>query len=673
MNHFIIIIEIFKDNEDNDIELGNKLINSLLNPKLYNNNYKKYINKLNHIILDYIQKFKHKFSTCELFLNMILNNHQEEEKDNNDIILKTILINMPDNELSKLLSNLKETQYLKNISKIEIIFNHIIKNMNKYKNNNNIKMKLFEFFEGIIDANKYNDIINFLENSSKSNIIEEKKDNKNIIKDNFNNQKENYFIKFFSELISIIIEISDNYSLENSGINYLDKLKVFLGKINNGKLILGVFKALFFQLYETESNNHAIDNKLKYFDNDCNLDNYELKKVNQDLFKYLCNIFDFIITFIPSKGIIIELFSYFEKIYIKNNHNKNNNNLLCSSAHIFNSQKIIPLFFTYLFTYAQNYNFNNKDKKCLNLLFNNYKSLILFLFYNCSNPPFFTNFKEYLNDTMNFSLYHEFLLEIIQIIYGEKETKKESVEQKNNFYSNSIELLKIIFLSTKSNKTLFLNKQFENLFFIYLNILKDNKMLFSQYFITIQNKNNNDIYKKTILEICAEIIISLSIELQNNIFNKIFIEDNNIKNYLFKNNLKDKNYINEDLKKYFKSQNYTKNRKPIFIQIINIICEYHEKNIENKNIIQLFNEYLKIFIVEGKNNYANWKKYEKENEELKLINNNNEISDIINALVSINKKRINKEKKNINVKEENKIEFNNLDNNENEIITIMKY
>ena len=92
MNHFIIIIEIFKDNEDNDIEFGNKLINSLLNPKLYNNNYKKYINKLNHIILDYIQKFKHKFSTCELFLNMIINNHQEEEKYNNDIILKTILI-----------------------------------------------------------------------------------------------------------------------------------------------------------------------------------------------------------------------------------------------------------------------------------------------------------------------------------------------------------------------------------------------------------------------------------------------------------------------------------------------------------------------------------------------------------------------------------------------------
>ena len=112
---FIKIIEIFNENEDKDIELRNKLINSLLNGKLYNNN-KNLINQLNHGLLNCFQKFKNKFNTCEIFLNIInIYNNQENENSNNDMNIKAILNTMPINEFYELLNCIKDKKYLKNI------------------------------------------------------------------------------------------------------------------------------------------------------------------------------------------------------------------------------------------------------------------------------------------------------------------------------------------------------------------------------------------------------------------------------------------------------------------------------------------------------------------------------------------------------------------------------
>ena len=239
-----------------------------------------------------------------------------------------------------------------------------------------------------------------------NNIIVENYDfnNKKNIKDVLNpyyNKK--YFCKSLVELISIIIEINDNLNLENNETDYLNKLNLFLLKIKNEKINIGIFKAFFYELYETESDN--VENKLKYFDNDINLDNYKIKKFNKDLYKYLCNIINFAMIFTPNKDIIIEIFSFFEKIYkdyVSNLDNKNNNYIICSFAHIFNSQYIIPKFFLYLFNYAYNNNFNNKDKKKLNDLFKNYKKLVLLLFYYNKNPPIFTSFRDCFNNEMIF-------------------------------------------------------------------------------------------------------------------------------------------------------------------------------------------------------------------------------------------------------------------------------
>ena len=612
-------------------------------------------------------------------------NNQENENTNNTLIIKTILNTMPINEFYKLLTCIKEKKYLNNIPKIEIIFNHIIRNINKYKNNNIIKNLLFEILKEVLEYDKYNDFISSEKEENKNfdetkellnnNILLENPycNNKKKIKNKLNsNYNEKYFCKCLVELISILIEVNNNnILLVNNDIDYLNKLSLFLLKIKNEKLNIGIFKSFFYELYETESDN--VENKLKYFDNNFNLGNYKLKKINLDLYQYLCKIVDFAMIFIPNKEIIIELLSYFEKIY-KDYHincdNKNSNYIICSFAHILNSQYIIPKFFIYLFNYAHNHNFNNKEKKKLNDYFNNYKNLVSFLFYYSTNPPYLINFKDCFNNEMNLSIYYEFLLEIIQIISDQKEGKNELNHKKDYFYNNSIELLKLFFLSTKTKKILFLNKQFENLFNKNYTFLRDNKILFSQYFITARNKNNNETYKKTILEMCVEMSISFSIELKTNTFNLFFIEDNNIKNLLFKNpDLKDKKYMNEDLDKFFKSQKYTKNEKPFLIQIINLLCEYIDKNKENNDTVNILNGYLQKYIGEIKDNYQNLKKFEKENEELRLINKEDEITEIINSLILYNQKRIAKEKKNLR---DSIKESNNIENNDNDTCPLKK-
>ena len=191
------------------------------------------------------------------------------------------------------------------------------------------------------------------------------------------------------------------------------------------------------------------------------------------------------------------------------------------------------------------------------------------------------NFKKYLLEENNFENF-SFLEEIIQIIFKKKDLTTID-GKKNIFFENCIELLKILFLSIKINENLSCNKNFENIFISYFLFLKEQKFIFSQYLIIIKN-NKSVIYNMTIFEICIDIFISLSYELKNNIFEKYFINDNIIQNFIFKNpKLKDNNFINEDLKKYLKNKKLKKNEKPLFIIVINKLIEYIIKNQQNNN------------------------------------------------------------------------------------------
>jgi len=425
---------------------------------------------------------------------------------------------------------------------------------------------------------------------------------------------------------------------------------------------LKVFKCLFLELYEYSNN---IENKFKYiYNEEINAEIYSIKKLTLDLFNYLCNLIDSILMLEPNKSIIREILIYFEKIYKAYNMNENDRQYYyakCHFTHILNSDKILPKFFIYLFTYAKIYSKDQKDKIYLKNLFDKFQLFIIFLFNNCLNPSFFINFKKYLSDEITFIEYYDFLDEFMDIIYKEREDKNNE-DKRKIFYENSIQLLKIFYLSTKINKTLLSNKNFENLFEKYYLFLKENKMLLAKYEIVIENKNNNELYKKTIFEICIDIIISFKTD--NNFFEKIFNEEI-FKDHIFKK--KEMDFKNEEFNKYLKSLKYKKNEKEISILMINKLCEAiinnKQNNNDKKNVI--YNKYLDNFIKGILKNYEKWSKLEKEYEELKLLKNIK--NDNFEELISFVEKKIEKEKnkKRDSIKSENKPQLNDYINEEN--------
>ena len=139
-----------------------------------------------------------------------------------------------------------------------------------------------------------------------------------------------------------------------------------------------------------------------------------------------------------------------------------------------------------------------------------------------------------------------------------------------------------------------------------------------------------------------------------------------------KNQLNDKNNINQNFNEYLKSQKNKKNEKHLIIIIIDKFCEYIIKNMHNnnENNVSFIRNNMIDFINEIKNNYENWKKIEKNYDELKIIkqNINKEVDIIINNLITLNRKvienKIEKEKSLIN----NSInQMNNYINDDNDI------
>ena len=321
LDEFISIIKIFDNNEGNDnIYLRNKLINSLFNNNLYKNN-KNLINKLINKITD----LNYDINSGEILLNMI-QIYSDTDEGSALILIKRILNKMEDKDISELLKCIKQTQYLNFINRVEVIFSHIIteKMANKYKNNDDIKNTLYEIFKELI--NDYN------------NNIEIKKEKKDL------NYEENYN-KCLFELISLLIQLSDNYNLNK---DFFEIIENFMKKIKNEKLIINIFKTLFFELYETT------EDLLKYIDNKIDINKLNIKLIDSDLFKYLEKIIE--LNFEPKKEIISELISFLEKIQIdyEKNINTKNANSFCILNHIFNSIQRIEGIFKLLSEYQKN-------------------------------------------------------------------------------------------------------------------------------------------------------------------------------------------------------------------------------------------------------------------------------------------------------------------------------
>jgi len=138
-------------------------------------------------------------------------------------------------------------------------------------------------------------------------------------------------------------------------------------------------------------------------------------------------------------------------------------------------------------------------------------------------------------------------------------------------------------------------------------------------------------------------------------FDKFFNEDNFIKNYILKKNIKEKDYNNDDFNKYLKSLKYKTNEKPIIIYIIETLLFEKEKNPNLEKCLMMFFDEIK------KNDI--WKKFEKDNEELRLIKAP-KVSNLT-ELINYFKNKKNEIKENT-TKTESKKNLNNFDISENE-------
>ena len=572
------------------------------------------INKLIHLTVN----LGFDIDSNEIFLN-IIQIYNDNDQTSASMLIKKILNNMTDKDIVELLKYLKSTEYVNNINRIEVIFKHIMteKNIKEYKNNEEIKNNLYDIFKEICNVNKNQEYLN-------------KKDSKFEIAYN----------KCIIELVLFLVQLSDNYSLSDE---FFDIIENYLKKINNDKLTIEIFKTFFFEFYETKEDAFKfIENLNISGSNECNI-----KQLDLDSYKYLIKLIEFISKFPPIKEIILELLFFLEKIYndYQKNINTKNSVYTCIFTHIFNSKKIISGIFRLISEYQKNMNMNSEKQYFFKVDFPVYEKLVTVLYQQIQSPRYLCEIQNYLEDEKIYAQKMSFVEEIIQYIDSVKEEKKGGSNLNKIIYQNSLELIEIFYLSYSCNPNLTKDKCFENIFIRYFSFLKQNKLLFSPYLIPINDT------KKIILEY----FFDLAIQFNSNIYEKFFVGDNLIQNYILKNNIKEKDYQNDDFNKYLKSSKYKISDKPIIIHIIEMLLQKKE---EDAN----WEKYLIIYFDEMKKNNI-WKKLEKDNEELKLINNVKmsnlkELTDYFSRKKVDTKENQNKSasKKNINVLDISEIE-----------------
>ena len=435
LDDFINLIQNLHYTEGIDNKyITNKLINYLFNNNLYNNNkdlINKLVNKIINLGID--------INLSEIILNVIQINN-EIDQTSISILIKKILNYMNDKDIFVVLKYLKDIDYLNLINRVELIFRHIIteKDIKKYKNNEEMKDILNEIFKGITNSEKINEHL-------------DKKDK----------YFQEYLNKFIFELVSVIVQLSNNYVFKD---DFYETLEILLNRIKSDDLIIGVFKALFFELYDTN------EISLRYIESkEFGLNKYNIKQIDFDLFNYLINIIKFLLKFHPIKEIIFELIFFLDKIYInyeKNISNKNSN-CICTFTHIFNSKTIIIGFFHLLSGYQKYMNLYQQKKYYIKDDFKDYDKIISCFFFNIQSPGYLYDFRNYLKDEKIYKEKISFIEEIIQIISLLKEEKKGDFNKNKIFYLNTLELIEIFYSSNSLNANLSKDKEFENIFVKY--------------------------------------------------------------------------------------------------------------------------------------------------------------------------------------------------------------
>ena len=154
---------------------------------------------------------------------------------------------MNEKEIIEALKYLSNKKYMKILKKVETIFRHIImeKNIQKYNNNEEMKEILYKMYKEMTNS----EMINY----------------KKLDKIDINSNIEIIIEKCVVELVSILIQISDNYNIKD---DFYDNLLIFLKNRNNNlKQVLNYFFAFIFKFTEIIRMKHN-NNPFIKFEND---------------------------------------------------------------------------------------------------------------------------------------------------------------------------------------------------------------------------------------------------------------------------------------------------------------------------------------------------------------------------------------------------------------------
>ena len=424
------------------------------------------------------------------------------------------------------------------------------------------------------------------------------------------------FRQIVFKIIFFILNGEEKYSDNNLSncFELLTKIKIILLEKKEKKFVIEIFKLFYMELHISIYGNDICSNYK--FLNECNdLKNFtrlKMKPLDSNLFKYLTHFIS-VFTALDPHVEIINCFSYYfnnifysfyqislaesskfwsNEIKIKNNENKF---YLCNFFHIFQSKEIMYNFYLYLIKYSKNSNKN---------IFSNFpdlKASLMNEFHMCPSPFYFDVIYESLKDINEYKkneLYINELIEMIikiEMVGGNNVYEFDEADENKyrNFFYNLIELMKIIYSTSKNQ--VFKEYKLKEYTLQLLTKIKKYLFIYSRHLICFDNYIIKT--KKTLLEICANILISFvnienstkehidinykifqlflneNSEPNNNNFGKsiffIFDAFNSLLNYKKIKNINIENYNNIDFQKYFHKKKSEKEDKSLLIVLIN--------------------------------------------------------------------------------------------------------
>ena len=398
-------------------------------------------------------------------------------------------------------------------------------------------------------------------------------------------------------------------------IEVFETIKYFLGEINKD-LLLEIFYLFFVEFFEVpnKGKKHNLnDINLKYF---CNLNLIEL---NNNRFEYLSKIIKIVTSFEPILEIINLLFDYFNQIFNKYlnifftlgelfDEKNNDKYILCNFHHIYRTKKVYYEFYLYLIKYSK----NTENNPGIFELFPNLKAILMNIYTICPNPFYFEILIKSFSNEDDLKQNIKYIKEILDVILS-----LEYIDPNNNnplkkeiTIFNTIQLFQIYFIATKNQKICEIFCE-EGLCDYILKFFEDTfDFIHSNYCIPINI--NNELYQKTILEMCFNITISIVMSIKNdNIKQKFFdffCQDNlkisnnenefgksivcilDLSNESFNNYNKEIKYQfiiyqTDDLNDYFKAKKYRKESKSLLIRFLNDLQLIKINQVRNNDII----------------------------------------------------------------------------------------